>query len=155
MARTPAPAPAPSSSYVCREIWPTHTCKTSVSAMPAPATTARPSTPSLSSCARPDAPTGNIYREKVTGARADRRELLRMLDRLGPGDVVTVTRIEGLARSTFDLVGIVNQKSFVPDLARTVCQSKRIRRSFCRLSRFSNCLCTLPLASNMWPPTRL
>ena len=26
----------------------------------------------------------NIYREKVTGARADRRELLRMLDRLTP-----------------------------------------------------------------------
>jgi DNA invertase Pin-like site-specific DNA recombinase len=30
-----------------------------------------------------------------------------MLDRLGPGDVVTVTRIDGLARSTFDLFGIV------------------------------------------------
>src|SRR6476469_9254713 len=43
----------------------------------------------------------NIYREKVTGARADRRELLRMLDRLAPGDVVTVTRIDRLARSTF------------------------------------------------------
>ena len=27
----------------------------------------------------------NIYREKVTGARADRGELLRMLDRLTPG----------------------------------------------------------------------
>jgi DNA invertase Pin-like site-specific DNA recombinase len=26
----------------------------------------------------------NIYREKVTGARADRRELNRMLDKLGP-----------------------------------------------------------------------
>src|SRR3954468_15991878 len=37
----------------------------------------------------------NIYREKVTGARADRRELLRMLDRLAPGDVVTVTRTTG------------------------------------------------------------
>ena len=44
--------------------------------------------------------------EKVTGARADRRELLRMLDRLAPGDVVTVTRIDRLARSTFDLFGI-------------------------------------------------
>src|SRR3954471_859192 len=49
----------------------------------------------------------NIYREKVTGARADRRELLRMLDRLTPGDVVMVTRIDRLARSTFDLFGIV------------------------------------------------
>jgi DNA invertase Pin-like site-specific DNA recombinase len=49
----------------------------------------------------------NIYREKVTGARADRRELLRMLDRLARSDVVTVTRIDRLARSSFDLFGIV------------------------------------------------
>jgi DNA invertase Pin-like site-specific DNA recombinase len=40
----------------------------------------------------------NIYREKVTGARADRLELLRMLNRRAPGDVVTVTRIDRLAR---------------------------------------------------------
>jgi DNA invertase Pin-like site-specific DNA recombinase len=49
----------------------------------------------------------NIYREKVTGARADRRELNRMLAKLAPGDVVTVTRIDRLARSTFDLFAIV------------------------------------------------
>jgi DNA invertase Pin-like site-specific DNA recombinase len=51
----------------------------------------------------------NIYREKVTGTRADRRQLLDMLKRLAPGDVVTVTRIERLARSTFDLFAIVKQ----------------------------------------------
>jgi DNA invertase Pin-like site-specific DNA recombinase len=51
----------------------------------------------------------NIYREKVTGARADRRELNRMLGRLAPGDVVTVTRIDRLARSTFDLFAIVKR----------------------------------------------
>ena len=51
----------------------------------------------------------NIYREKVTGARADRRELNRMLGKLVPGDVVTVTRIDRLARSTFDLFGIVKR----------------------------------------------
>ena len=50
-----------------------------------------------------------IYREKVTGARPDRRELLRMLRALAPGDVVTVTRIDRLARSTFDLFAIVKQ----------------------------------------------
>src|SRR6267378_5396396 len=49
----------------------------------------------------------NIYREKVTGARADRRELNRMLAKLAPDDVVTVTRIDRLARSTFDLFAIV------------------------------------------------
>jgi DNA invertase Pin-like site-specific DNA recombinase len=51
----------------------------------------------------------NVYREKVTGARADRRELNRMLGKLAPGDVVTVTRIDRLARSTFDLFGIVKR----------------------------------------------
>jgi DNA invertase Pin-like site-specific DNA recombinase len=51
----------------------------------------------------------NIFREKVTGARADRRELNRMLGKLAPGDVVTVTRIDRLARSTFDLFAIVKR----------------------------------------------
>src|SRR3977135_4085986 len=50
-----------------------------------------------------------IYREKVTGARADRRQLLDMLKHLAPGDVVTVTRIDRLARSTFDLFAIVKE----------------------------------------------
>jgi DNA invertase Pin-like site-specific DNA recombinase len=34
----------------------------------------------------------NIFREKVTGARADRRELNRMLGSLAPGDVVSEAR---------------------------------------------------------------
>ena len=51
----------------------------------------------------------NIYREKVTGARPGRRELNRMLGKLAPGDVVTVTRIDRLARSTLDLFGIVKR----------------------------------------------
>jgi len=51
----------------------------------------------------------NIYREKVTGAHSDRRQLLKMLDALAFGDVVTVTRIDRLARSTFDLFAIVKR----------------------------------------------
>jgi len=50
-----------------------------------------------------------IYREKASGAQAERRELLRMLKDLAAGDVVTVTRIDRLARSTFDLFAIVKQ----------------------------------------------
>jgi DNA invertase Pin-like site-specific DNA recombinase len=50
-----------------------------------------------------------IYREKSGGARPDRRELLRLLKALVPGDVVTVTRIDRLARSTLDLFAIVKQ----------------------------------------------
>src|SRR5271156_1999562 len=53
--------------------------------------------------------TTKIYREKVTGAHSDRRELLKLLKVLAPGDVVTVTRIDHLARSTFDLFGIVKR----------------------------------------------
>jgi len=49
------------------------------------------------------------YREKVSGARADRRELLKLLKTLKPGDLVTVTRIDWLARSTFDLFANVKQ----------------------------------------------
>jgi DNA invertase Pin-like site-specific DNA recombinase len=37
------------------------------------------------------------------------RELNRMLGKLAPGDVLTVTRIDRLARSTFDLFAIVKQ----------------------------------------------
>src|SRR5271165_7453018 len=50
-----------------------------------------------------------IYREKVTGARSDRRELLKMVHALVPGDVVTVTRVDRMARSTFDLFAIVKR----------------------------------------------
>ena len=50
-----------------------------------------------------------IYREKVTGARADRRLLLDMLKHLVPGDRVIVTRIDRLARSTFALFAIVKR----------------------------------------------
>ena len=50
-----------------------------------------------------------IYREKASGTQPTRRELLRMLKVISPGDVVTVTRIDRVARSTFDLFAIVKQ----------------------------------------------
>jgi DNA invertase Pin-like site-specific DNA recombinase len=50
-----------------------------------------------------------VYREKASGAQADRRELLKLLKAIQPGDQVTVTRIDRLARSTFDLFAIVKQ----------------------------------------------
>ena len=37
-----------------------------------------------------------IYREKASGAQVDRREFIRMVKDLAPGDVVTVTRIDRL-----------------------------------------------------------
>ena len=50
-----------------------------------------------------------VFRETASGAQADRRELNRMLKALIPGDMVTVTRIDRLARSTFDLFAIVKR----------------------------------------------
>jgi DNA invertase Pin-like site-specific DNA recombinase len=58
---------------------------------------------------RADGGCSRVYREKVTGARADRRELQKLLKDLAAGDVVTVTRIDRLARSTFDLFAIVKR----------------------------------------------
>jgi DNA invertase Pin-like site-specific DNA recombinase len=60
-----------------------------------------------------------IYREKATTARPDRRALLKLLTALAPGDVVTVTRIDRLARSTFDLFAIVKLADVEHDLIRT------------------------------------
>lgn len=54
-----------------------------------------------------DAGCSRIFCDTASGARADRRELKRMLASLNSGDVVVVTRIDRLARSTFDLFFIV------------------------------------------------
>lgn len=45
-----------------------------------------------------------IYEETVSGARVDRLQLERLFDRLRAGDVVVVTRLDCLARSTTDLL---------------------------------------------------
>ena len=50
-----------------------------------------------------------VFREKTSGAQADRRQLLRLLKGLARGDVVIVTRIDRLARWTFDLFAIVKE----------------------------------------------
>src|SRR6267378_4241214 len=45
-----------------------------------------------------------VFREVASGAKTDRAQLRRLLDQLEAGDVVTVTRLDGLARSTCDLL---------------------------------------------------
>lgn len=52
-----------------------------------------------------------IYAEKVSGARSDRAELAKLLRRLKDGDVVIVTRLDRLARSTRDLLNILDTVS--------------------------------------------
>nr|WP_051551782.1 recombinase family protein [Acetobacter persici] len=50
-----------------------------------------------------------IYREKASGADSERSQLKKLIASLGEGDIVVVTRIDRLARSTFDLFSIVKE----------------------------------------------
>jgi DNA invertase Pin-like site-specific DNA recombinase len=51
---------------------------------------------------------GKVYAEKISGARSDRPELAKALKRLNAGDVLIVTRLDRLARSTRDLLNILD-----------------------------------------------
>lgn len=48
-----------------------------------------------------------VFREVASGARADRPQLRRALGRLDEGDVLVVTRLDRLARSTRDLLNVL------------------------------------------------
>ena len=48
-----------------------------------------------------------VFKEKVSGAKTDRTELAKALRRLERGDVLIVSRLDRLARSTRDLLNMV------------------------------------------------
>jgi DNA invertase Pin-like site-specific DNA recombinase len=48
-----------------------------------------------------------VFREVASGAKTDRRQLRRTIDQLAAGDVLMVTRLDRLARSTLDLLNIL------------------------------------------------
>jgi len=50
-----------------------------------------------------------IFQEKVSGAKSDRKQLARLIARLNKGDVLVVTRLDRLARSTRDLLNLLNE----------------------------------------------
>lgn len=49
-----------------------------------------------------------VFAEKASGAKTDRVELAKLLKRLEAGDVVVVTRLDRLARSTRDLLNTLH-----------------------------------------------
>jgi DNA invertase Pin-like site-specific DNA recombinase len=49
-----------------------------------------------------------VFAEKVSGAVTDRRQLARAIAALGAGDVLLVTRLDRLARSTRDLLNVLD-----------------------------------------------
>jgi DNA invertase Pin-like site-specific DNA recombinase len=48
-----------------------------------------------------------IFQEKVSGARPDRKQLTRLMTLLAKDDVLVVTRLDRLARSTRDLLNLL------------------------------------------------
>ncbi len=49
-----------------------------------------------------------VYAEKASGAKTDRAELAKVLRVLQPGDVLLITRLDRLARSTRDLLNTLH-----------------------------------------------
>ena len=50
-----------------------------------------------------------IYQEKITGSIRERPELKKMLEQLREEDIVVIWKLDRLARSLKDLVGLVNE----------------------------------------------
>src|SRR5258707_4650965 len=48
-----------------------------------------------------------IFQEKISGGRSDRKQLIRLMAILSKGDVLVVTRLDRLARSTRDLLNLL------------------------------------------------
>ena len=70
---------------------------------------ARISAASLRPSRRPEPIT--IYREKVSGVRANRPQLAKLMAGLGAGDVVVVTKLDRLGRSTRELLDLIDRIS--------------------------------------------
>ena len=50
-----------------------------------------------------------VYREKISGARADRPQLAKLMASLKAGDVVLVTKLDRLGRSTLELLDLIER----------------------------------------------
>ncbi|NEU97549.1 recombinase family protein [Bradyrhizobium uaiense] len=50
-----------------------------------------------------------IYREKISGARADRPQLAKLMAAIKAGDVVLVTKLDRLGRSTRELLDLIER----------------------------------------------
>src|SRR6516165_67320 len=53
---------------------------------------------------------GKVFREVASGAKTDRTQLRKAVATLGAGDLLMVTRLDRLARSTRDLLNTLAQR---------------------------------------------
>lgn len=85
-----------------------------------------------------------IYQEKVSTAKADRKELRKMIDQLREDDIVVVWKLDRLGRSLRDLVNIVTEiqdkgaglKSLNDAIDTTTPQGKLTFHLFAALAEF-------------------
>ena len=108
-----------------------------------------------------DAGCKRLYEEKVSGAQRVRPELARMLDQLRTGDVVVVSRLDRLARSTRDLLEIAEQlkeaeaglRSLHEPWADTTSPAGRmVLTVFAGIAEFERALIDQRTRSGAWPP---
>jgi DNA invertase Pin-like site-specific DNA recombinase len=52
-----------------------------------------------------------VFREKISGARADRPQLAKLMTSLKAGDVMLVTKLDRLGRSTRELLDLIERIS--------------------------------------------
>ena len=64
--------------------------------------------PPQGSFRKPSAGAATIYREKVSGVRADRPQLAKLIASLGKGDVILVTKLDRVGRSTRELLDLIH-----------------------------------------------
>ena len=87
---------------------------------------------------------GRIFAEKISGSRAARPELERLIDQLRPGDVVVVTKYDRLSRSLQDLLGIVARiraagagfRSLAEDIGTTTPAGRLVFHVFASIAQF-------------------
>ncbi len=85
-----------------------------------------------------------IFEEQISGAKADRPELRKMVDQLRQGDVIVTWKLDRLGRSLRDLVNLVNEiqekgaglKSLNDSIDTTTPQGKLTFHLFASLAEF-------------------
>ena len=65
-----------------------------------------------------------VFKEKVSGAKTDRAELAKLLHRIGSGDVLVVTRLDRLARSTREMLVTAPENTSLQDAQRILRENK-------------------------------
>src|SRR5262245_10321307 len=70
-----------------------------------------------------------IYREKVSGVMADRPQLAKLMAALEPGDLMVVTKLDRLGRSTRELLNLIDRISKVGAAFRSLSERAVMRRA--------------------------